>query len=344
MLCFGVVYTITEMLMFFDHLKTSKIVSVTGGRIAGLFLLLNGLAACTNVFSGLSSDPGLKDSIALNKAEYGHAEYGMSIRPAVFQEGMLALQRGHGRSMIGKPYQIKGRWYHPEENPAYSKVGRASWYGSAFHGRLTANGETFDMNHLTAAHPTMPLPSYARVTNLKNGSSLVVRVNDRGPLAHNRIIDLSRRAAQLLGYQNSGVTDVKVEYVGPAPLHGQDDSYLLASFNPAAKGEGAAHAFLSYHDEKREEETTQKSVPLSGHSASPTPLLPQYGPQIGFKPALSSAFAEENRQHPASAAFAGILVPAGSAFDDMSAQGTYISVGTFDDMADAGQIAAGLRS
>jgi rare lipoprotein A len=125
-----------------------------------------------------------------------------------------------------------------QEERNYAKVGAASWYGDAFHGRLTANGEVYDMTHLTAAHPTMPLPSYARVTNTKNGASVIVRVNDRGPFAHNRIIDLSKRAADLLDYRHAGVAKVKVEYVGRAPLHGRDDNYLLASYKPGQSGIG----------------------------------------------------------------------------------------------------------
>lgn len=142
------------------------------------------------------------------------------------------LPRGGGRDQLGKPYQVAGKWYYPKEQPGYSKKGKASWYGDAFHGRLTANGEIYDMTHLSAAHPTMPLPSYARVTNLKNGSSVIVRVNDRGPYAKDRIIDLSKRAAELLDYTHTGVAKVKVEYVGRAPLDGQDEQYLMASYRP----------------------------------------------------------------------------------------------------------------
>ncbi|MGL4489671.1 MAG: septal ring lytic transglycosylase RlpA family protein, partial [Rhizobiaceae bacterium] len=125
----------------------------------------------------------------------------------------------------------RGKWYSPREDAGYKATGTASWYGDAFHGRLTANGEIYDMNHLSAAHPTMPLPSYARVTNVKNGKSVIVRVNDRGPYAHNRLVDLSKRAAQLLDYTNSGVAQVRMEYIGRAPVHGQDDEYLLASYS-----------------------------------------------------------------------------------------------------------------
>jgi len=227
--------------MFLDLLKTYKTIPVADSRIAGLIFLLGGLTACTGFFSSRVDDGNLKTRGNLNRVEYG-----VKITPAVFSDTSLVLQKSGGQSRIGKPYRVKGKWYYPKQEPDYSKVGLASWYGSAFHGRLTANGETFDMNNLTAAHPTLPLPSYARVTNLKNGASLVVRVNDRGPFARNRIIDLSRRAAQLLGYQSNGLADVKVEYIGPAPLHGQDDIYLLASFNPAR--EDASSALFAFGD------------------------------------------------------------------------------------------------
>lgn len=137
-----------------------------------------------------------------------------------------------GRAVVGKPYQIKGKWYYPKDEPNYKRAGEASWYGTDFHGRLTANGETYDMNLLTAAHPTMPLPSYARVTNLKNGSSIIVRVNDRGPFMKDRIIDLSKQAATMLGYVNEGISNVEVEYISKAPVNDYDTSYLMASYIP----------------------------------------------------------------------------------------------------------------
>jgi rare lipoprotein A len=129
---------------------------------------------------------------------------------------------------------IAGRTYVPEENPDYRAVGLASWYGEDFHGRLTANGEIFDMEAITAAHPTMPLPSYARVTHLGNGRSIVVRINDRGPYHANRVIDLSHKSARLLGFHGQGVARVRVEYVGPAPLAGTDDRTLLATLRNGA--------------------------------------------------------------------------------------------------------------
>lgn len=116
-----------------------------------------------------------------------------------------------GYYKVGNPYQIGGVWYYPAVDWSYQETGIASWYGPGFHGRSTANGETFDENAITAAHRTLPMPSVVRVTNLGNGRSLVVRVNDRGPFAHGRIIDLSRRSAQLLGFERNGTAKVKLE-------------------------------------------------------------------------------------------------------------------------------------
>ena len=125
--------------------------------------------------------------------------------------------------------QSAGTAERPAKASSYSAVGWASWYGREFHGRRTADGETFDMGALTAAHKTMPLPCYARVTNLRNGRSMVVRVNDRGPFVGERLIDVSARVANLLDFQRSGLTKVKVDYVGMAPLGGVDGPALLAS-------------------------------------------------------------------------------------------------------------------
>lgn len=123
-----------------------------------------------------------------------------------------------GRYKVGSAYQIQGVWYYPKEEWDYSETGIASWYGPGFHGKQTANGEMFDENALTAAHRTLPMPSIVRVTNLDNGRAIVVRVNDRGPFAHGRIIDLSRRSAQLLGFMNKGTAKVRVELMEPESL------------------------------------------------------------------------------------------------------------------------------
>jgi rare lipoprotein A len=139
------------------------------------------------------------------------------------------VPKGGGVYRVGSPYIVAGRVYVPQDNPHYRADGVASWYGSDFHGRSTANGEIFDAEAITAAHPTLPLPSYVRVTNLSNGRSLIVRVNDRGPYAGNRIIDVSKHAAYLLGFTVSGTAWVRVEYVGPARIEGSDDRVLEAT-------------------------------------------------------------------------------------------------------------------
>jgi len=142
-----------------------------------------------------------------------------------------AAGRG-GIYKVGNPYQINGVWYYPKEDPSYDETGIGSWYGEQFHAKTTANGELFDMNEVTAAHPTLPMPSMVRVTNLENGRSILVRVNDRGPYVNGRIIDLSRRAAQLLGYDRQGTAKVRVQYVGPAPLEGGEGTMLASANGP----------------------------------------------------------------------------------------------------------------
>jgi rare lipoprotein A len=156
------------------------------------------------------------------QSKYGHASR------KVVADGE-AVPRGGGQYLIGRPYTVAGKRYYPAENPSYTAVGMASWYGAAFHGRRTANGEVYDMASLSAAHPTMPLPSYARVTNLENGYSVIVRVNDRGPYHAGRVMDVSSRVADVLDMKAMGTAKVKVDYVGAAPIEGSDDSQLLAS-------------------------------------------------------------------------------------------------------------------
>lgn len=167
-----------------------------------------------------------------NKTKFSSAAYGVAASPRVTTS--RNVRKGGGRRQIGKPYKIKGKWYTPREEPGYDRKGQASWYGPNFHGRLTANGEVYNQFALTGAHPTFPLPSYARVTNLANGRSIVVRVNDRGPYHAKRIIDLSAKASEMLDYQRKGVADVRVQYIKQAPLHGQDHKYLMASFRGSA--------------------------------------------------------------------------------------------------------------
>ena len=132
------------------------------------------------------------------------------------------------RYKLGAPYQAGGLWYVPAEQPAYDEVGIASWYGDDFNGQATADGERFDMYSASAAHTTLPLPSIIEVTNLENGRTIRVRLNDRGPFKSGRIIDLSRGAAQSLGYLNQGTAKVRVRYVGPAKLDGSLEPLFVA--------------------------------------------------------------------------------------------------------------------
>ena len=122
---------------------------------------------------------------------------------------------------LGQPYQIQGRWFYPVFDPEYDGVGVASWYGEPFHGRATANGERFDRRVVTAAHPTLPLPSLVRVVNLTNHRELMVRVNDRGPFVGDRIIDLSQEAARQLGFERQGLAQVRVQFVRLAEANGE---------------------------------------------------------------------------------------------------------------------------
>jgi rare lipoprotein A len=132
----------------------------------------------------------------------------------------VRLPSGNGVYKIGEPYQEEGVWYYPREQPEYDETGVASWYGGNFHGHRTANGEVFDADGLTAAHPTLPMPVNVQVTNLENGKSLVLRVNDRGPFKRGRIIDVSAHAAQLLGFYGRGTAKVRVTYLARADQPG----------------------------------------------------------------------------------------------------------------------------
>jgi len=200
---------------------------VSGNAVRAIVVAVSAavLASCSS-----SSPPSQERS----KEYFSEAEYGRA-SPRVVAAGQ-PVPRGGGRVVLGKPYRVAGKTYIPRDDRSYSATGSASWYGAAFHGRLTANGEVYDVNGLTAAHPTMPLPSYARVTNTANGRSLIVRVNDRGPFVRNRVIDLSAKAAEMLGYKAAGVGKVRVDYMGPADMDGLDHNKLLASYREGGSG------------------------------------------------------------------------------------------------------------
>ena len=190
------------------------------GAERGRFIGLSALALGALALAACNSNTRLTSKV--------DPRYGVSASPRVIEPGE-PVPKGGGTYRVGKPYVVAGRTYYPEENRRYRREGIASWYGEDFHGRLTANGEVYDMEAISAAHPTMPMPSYARVTNLYNGRSLIVRVNDRGPYHAERVIDLSGKAAELLELRRAGTGRVRVEYVGPAALEGSDDRRLLAT-------------------------------------------------------------------------------------------------------------------
>jgi len=143
-----------------------------------------------------------------------------AVQSIIPEERPKKLRKGGGYRKLGKRYQVAGTWYTPRHDENYEETGLASWYGKRFHAKKTANGEIYDMNALTAAHRTLPLPSLVRVTNIENGRSLVVRVNDRGPFRKGRIIDVSERVARELGFAGKGLAKVHVKYIGPARLEG----------------------------------------------------------------------------------------------------------------------------
>lgn len=307
------------------------------------------------LLTGCTTSPQPKTALDNSSKEYfSEAAYGVKASPRVAQLGENVPRRS-GRYQVGDPYKVKGKWYRPKVDAEYKKVGSASWYGSAFNGRMTANGEIYDMMRLTAAHPTMPLPSYARVTNLENGSSVIVRVNDRGPFEYGRIIDLSKRAAQLLDYQHTGVANVEVAYVGPAPLEGNDDRYLMASYQPGDGGapnpsiglpSGVMVAMNGATPTSSEGAATVAFASQPGLGA--TQALPLSGPIVPDRPEMDDVAEAhsmpllsyaDRRVNSAAEAFAGVLGSSMSAQDvvrswkrgggALPVQGGYLSLGTW---------------
>ena len=261
------------------------------------------LASCTSTettpplsLAGSSSSAATPTS---TNEYFSEAAYGVKASPRVIlADARSRLPFGGGRALVGDAYKVKGRWYRPSDVSHYSKVGTASWYGNEFQGRLTANGEVYDMNRLTAAHPTLPLPCYARVTNLENGSSVVVRVNDRGPFANGRLIDLSREAAELLDYKDDGVAKVKVDYVGPAPLEGNDQQYLMASYRPGKDTEPGFNAGVML--------AMNGSTPTSG--ARHAPAFPGVL-RAGFFPSPPRPVGAQSASVPAPAVIPAVVTP-----------------------------------
>ena len=195
--------------------------------LSGRSKLVLAVAAVSTVgLAGCAQQPQQLAAASHGKEYFPSSKYG-PISRRVIADGQ-PIPRGGGQYLVGKPYTVAGQTYYPSERHI-AQVGNASWYGDAFHGRLTANGEIYDRNGFTAAHPTLPLPSYARVTNLRNNMSMIVRVNDRGPYASNRIMDVSGGVAEALDFKRTGTARVKMEYIARASLAGSDDTKLLAT-------------------------------------------------------------------------------------------------------------------
>jgi rare lipoprotein A len=348
------------------------------GTIAVLTVSAALLAAC-------ASQPEPKAMVykkTRSKEYFAESEYGVKASPRVFL-GNGRLQRIEGRDQLGKPYQVRGKWYYPKEEKNYTKVGLASWYGDAFHGRLTANGEVYDMTHLTAAHPTMPLPSYARVTNLQTGTSVIVRVNDRGPYHEGRIIDVSERAAQMLDYANTGTARVKVEYIGRAPLDGNDDQYLMASYHPGNKAPDPSDGLpsgvmVAMNGPSPSLSAGRAAVPFPGQltdsmalrpvisaetPAYGDPALPDTGPIVPARPkfalppqspfAVASLSYADETAHRASDVFAALDGDGMAPADILqswkrqappAASDAYVAAGSFEDAGKAERVAADLAA
>lgn len=249
--------------------------------LAGLFL-----ANCANdqvARRGRSKEIG-----AFPQAKYGPAS------PRVVEEGQ-PVPKGGGRELIGRSYTVAGKRYTPYEKPVgYSAVGTASWYGEAFHGRRTANGEVYDRHGISAAHPTMPLPAYARVTNVVNNRSIIVRVNDRGPFHGGRIMDVSQKTADALAFRHLGTARIKVEYLGQASLGGSDDRLLLASL----RTDGQPASIPGQSSRTQIASTTQVDLgrsagpDLDDEAARPAPVRAEPAP--GPQPVVQ-AYAEQPR-------------------------------------------------
>lgn len=190
---------------------------------------------------------------------------------------------------IGKPYQVAGVWYYPADEQGYDEVGLASWYGDQFHGAPTANGEIFDMANVGAAHKTLPLPSYVEVTALDTGRAILVRVNDRGPFVTNRIIDLSRRAAQLLGTEKLGVARVRVRRVYPS----EADKLELRWGRPAAARRYASQAELAALNQRFAARPAEPKAPPRIAAAVPDEAVPVGGLFIQVTALSSRMKAEE---------------------------------------------------
>jgi len=238
-----------------------------------------------------------KEIGAFPSSKYGPAS------ARVVEEGQ-PVPKGGGRELIGRSYTVAGKRYTPYDKPVgFTAVGTASWYGEAFHGRRTANGEVYDRHSISAAHPTMPLPAYARVTNVTNSRSIIVRVNDRGPFHGGRVMDVSQKTADALAFRHLGTARVKIEYLGQASLAGSDDDMLLASLrtdgSPASIPGQSSRTMIASASQRVDLGRTA-GPDLDDDTARPTPArteAPVPAPQPAAQP-IVQAYAPEQPRTP----------------------------------------------
>ncbi len=262
-------------------------------------LLLTGIVVAFAV-SGCADQPRSSKS-AHSKEYFSSKVYGRASE-RVIADGQ-PVPKGGGQYLVGRPYSVAGRMYYPsEKDSSYSVTGLASWYGDAFHGRRTANGEIYDKDAITAAHPTMPLPSYVRVTNLRNNRSIIVRVNDRGPYHGGRVMDVSSRVAEMLEFKNIGTATIKVDYLGRAELGGSDDRVLAATLRTdgtPARMDGMPDAQPTMVADNREEQVAAAPPPpapshLPKPIPAPAPIAPPPVRTVYIAPPAQTASAEED--------------------------------------------------
>lgn len=279
----------------------------------------------------------------LHRAAFTSAEYGVAISPRVTTAKYPP--RGGGRVMPNDPYVVHGVTYQPVAGPGYVATGEASWYGQDFHGRLTANGEIFGAYYLTAASPVLPIPSYARVTNMENGRSVMVRINDRGPYMNGRVADLSYETAEVLGFADKGSAEIKIAYVGPAPLEGDDNRMLMASLStqpvpdPSFTGQGDTRVAMA--------DPATTGTPTSRTSSHTAPRRPVFSGGLIGDLINSLGYAETPSAASVNAAVeaATAMATRAPALDDWKAsvdddaRKIRLGLGTFDDRQQAQTVA-----
>lgn len=247
-----------------------------------------------------------------------------SSSPEITNASISDIDRGAPK--LGSPYQVNGIWYYPKADPTYSETGIASWYGEPFHGRKTANGATYNMYHMTAAHKTLPLPTDVRVTNLENGRSVIVTVNDRGPFAHSRIIDLSYRAAQLLDMVQKGTAKVRVEVIN---------------------SDGFGDTRIAAKPETPESERNNVAAAPRAEVQSAS-LAPPSGAKIAAAPRVETLPAPAPTPAPAAADVAAASAPAGEqqlvSLQPVGSSEIFIQAGAFIDYNNANILSARLSS